>query len=144
MEGGDSVTPSQVDIQKVTEKRGFGHYEKVTQIDTLPAGTGGQNGLTHERTKSGNAGNRKGVPKRGQERKSVILDRYVRLTGYNRKCAIRVLSMPLAKTATMARDGKTVAFKAEKWPGPKKTPGQTTLHRGNRRLPGEHPAVLPV
>jgi hypothetical protein len=58
-----------VDIEKVTEEIGFGHYEKVTQTGTLPVGTGGQNGVTHERTKSGNAGNRKGIPKRGQERK---------------------------------------------------------------------------
>jgi hypothetical protein len=97
---------TQVDIEKVTEKRGFGHYEKVTQIDTLPVGTGGQNGDTHERTKSGNAG--------------------------NRKYAIRVLSMPLVKTATMVRDGKTVVFKAEKKPRPK------------NRLDHATPASLPA
>jgi hypothetical protein len=34
-----------VDIVKVTAKRGFGHYEKVTQIDTRSGGTGGKMGL---------------------------------------------------------------------------------------------------
>jgi hypothetical protein len=40
--------PSQLNIEKVTEKTGFGHYENVTQIDTLPVGTGAHNGVTHE------------------------------------------------------------------------------------------------
>jgi hypothetical protein len=47
------------------------HYEKVPQIEILPAGTGGQNGVTHERTKSGNPGNQRGVPQSGQERKGL-------------------------------------------------------------------------
>jgi hypothetical protein len=41
------VNPAQCDI------------ENVTQIDKLPGGTGGQNGVTHEQEKSGNAGNQR-------------------------------------------------------------------------------------
>jgi hypothetical protein len=55
----------------------------------------------------------------GKKEKGLILDQYVHLTGYNRKYAIRVLSMPFARTATMAGDGKTAVFKAGKKPRPK-------------------------
>jgi hypothetical protein len=58
----------------------------------------------------------------GRKEKCLSPDRYVRLTGYNRKYAIRVLSMPLARTAAMAGDGEIVVFKAEKKPGPKNRP----------------------
>jgi hypothetical protein len=60
----------------------------------------------------------------GKKEKGLILDQYVRLTGYNRKYAIRVLSMPFVKTATMAGDGKTVVFKAGKKPRPKNRLGK--------------------
>jgi hypothetical protein len=60
----------------------------------------------------------------GKKEKGLILGQYVRLTGYNRKYAIRILSMPFARTAAMAVDGKTAAFKAEKKPGPKNRPGK--------------------
>jgi hypothetical protein len=61
-----------VNVEKVTQKTGFGYYEKITQIKADYPGLivpGGQYGVIHEREKSGNEGNRKGVPKRGQERK---------------------------------------------------------------------------
>jgi hypothetical protein len=41
-----------LDIEKVTEKGGFRHYENVTENFILPAGTGGENGVAHERKKT--------------------------------------------------------------------------------------------
>jgi hypothetical protein len=52
--------------------------------------------------------------KAGQKEKGLILDQYLRLTGYNRKHAVRVLSTPPAKTATVVIDGKTLVLKVEK------------------------------
>jgi hypothetical protein len=60
----------------------------------------------------------------GKKEKGLILDQYVRLTGYNRKYAIRVLSLSFAKMAAMVRDEKTVVFKAEKKPRPKNRLGK--------------------
>ncbi|MDR0760032.1 MAG: hypothetical protein LBF74_07980 [Treponema sp.] len=60
----------------------------------------------------------------GKKEKGLILDQYVRLTGYNRKYAIRVLSMRPGKTATGVIDGKTVVFKAGKKPKPKNRLGK--------------------
>ncbi|MDR2098238.1 MAG: hypothetical protein LBP37_06940 [Spirochaetaceae bacterium] len=99
------VNLPQVNLEKVTKKICFGYYENVTQTGTLPVGTGGQNGLTHELTKNGNA---------DRKEKEPIPDRYVRLTGYDWKYVILVLSMPFAKTAAMAGDGKAVTTPAEK------------------------------
>jgi hypothetical protein len=53
--------------------------------------------------------------KADKKEKGLIPDQYVRLTEYNRKYAIRILSAPPAKTATLVIDGK----KAE----PEKPPG---------------------
>jgi hypothetical protein len=64
--------------------------------------------------------------KAGKKEKGLILDQYVRLTGYNRKYALRVLSTSPAKTET------------------EKPTGQTALHRGNRCPHRNHPAVLLV
>ncbi|MDR2795435.1 MAG: hypothetical protein LBB47_01840, partial [Spirochaetaceae bacterium] len=53
--------------------------------------------------------------KAGKKEKGLILDQYVRLTGYNRKYAVRLLSKPVAgKTVMTVIDGKTVVYKAEK------------------------------
>jgi hypothetical protein len=60
----------------------------------------------------------------GKKETGLIPDQYVRLTGYTRKYAVRVLSSPPAKTAPVVIDGKTVVFKAEKSRNRKNT-GQT-------------------
>jgi hypothetical protein len=54
--------------------------------------------------------------KAGKKEKGLIRDQYVRLTGYNRKYAIRILSKPPDKTTTVVRDGNPLVFKAEKKP----------------------------
>jgi hypothetical protein len=54
----------------------------------------------------------------------LILDQYVRPTGYNRKYAVRVLSAPPAKTTTFVIDGKTVVFNVGKKPKPKNRLGK--------------------
>jgi hypothetical protein len=63
--------------------------------------------------------------KAGKKEKGLILDQYVRLTGYTWKYAIRVLSSPPGKTATVVIDGK----KAET-----ENPTGQTLYQGNRCL----------
>jgi hypothetical protein len=50
------------------------YYENATQIDMPPVETGDHNGVARERTKSGNTGNRRGVPQDGQKEKGLILD----------------------------------------------------------------------
>jgi hypothetical protein len=62
----------------------------------------------------------------------LILHQYVRLTGYNRKPAVRVLAKPAAGKTVI--DGKTVVCKAEKKRGLK-------TGRANRSTPGK---PLPV
>ncbi|MDR0718498.1 MAG: hypothetical protein LBF78_02595 [Treponema sp.] len=57
--------------------------------------------------------------KADKKEKSLIPDQYLRITGYNRQYAIRLLSAPPAKTATLVLNGKTVVLKAEKKPKPK-------------------------
>jgi hypothetical protein len=65
--------------------------------------------------KSGNTGNRRRVPKSEQERKSLIPDRYIRLTGYNRKYAGHILSKPVPdKTVTTVIDGEPLLSKRAK------------------------------
>jgi hypothetical protein len=60
--------------------------------------------------------------KAGKKEKGLILDQYLRLTGYNRKYAIRALLTPPAKTTTAVIDGNPLVFKAEKKPKPKNPP----------------------
>jgi hypothetical protein len=67
--------------------------------------------------------------KAGKKEKGLILDQYVRLTGYTRKYAIRVLSSPPGKTATVVIDGKTVVVKTEKKPKPKTRLGKPVYTR---------------
>jgi hypothetical protein len=55
----------------------------------------------------------------GKKEKGLILNHLVRFTGYNRKYAIRVLSMPLGETATMVGDGNPVEFKRKRSRGRK-------------------------
>ncbi|MDR2782462.1 MAG: hypothetical protein LBB48_01230 [Treponema sp.] len=50
--------------------------------------------------------------KAGKKEKGLILHRYVRLTGYNRKPAVRVLAKPAAGKTGI--DGETVVCKEEK------------------------------
>jgi hypothetical protein len=81
--------------------------------------------------------------KAGKKEKGLILDQYVRLTGYNRMYAIRVLSTPPGKITTLVINGKTVVSKAEK-AQTEKPIRQTYLLRGNRCLHRSHLAVLLV
>jgi hypothetical protein len=67
---------------------------------------------------------RREYQKADKKEKGLILDQYVRLTGYNRKYAIRVLSEPFDKTATMVKNGKTIVFKTEKKTRPKNRLGK--------------------
>jgi hypothetical protein len=76
-------------------------------------------GATHERAKSGNTENRMRVPQGGQADKKAegfILEQYVKLSGDNRKPAIRGLSKPPAKTAMVVITGKPLFSKREKSP----------------------------
>ncbi|MDR0707930.1 MAG: hypothetical protein LBF60_08675, partial [Treponema sp.] len=84
------------------------YYEKASQIDMLPARSGGPNGVAHERMKNGGTGNRRGRRKAGGKEKALTPDRYARLAGYNRKRAGRVLSTPSGKAATVVIDGKAL------------------------------------
>jgi hypothetical protein len=62
--------------------------------------------------------------KAGKKKIGLILDQYIRLTGYNRKYAVRVLSKPFGKSTTVVIGGTTVVCKAEKKPKPKNRPGK--------------------
>jgi hypothetical protein len=67
--------------------------------------------------------------KAGKKEKGLILDQYLRLTGYNRKYAVRALSTPPAKTTTVVIDGKTLVLKAGKKPKPKNRLGKPLYAR---------------
>jgi hypothetical protein len=86
--------------------------------------------------------------KAGKKEKGLILDQYVRLTGYNRKYAVRVLSKPAADKTVMTVmtviDRKTVVYQAEKKDEAEKTLGKTYLHTGNGCLHRSHAAILPA
>ena len=65
----------------------------------------------------------------GKKEKTVMLDHIVKLTGYNRKYAVRVLSEKSDARATIAADGKTVIVKPEKKSRPKNRLGKSVYTR---------------
>jgi hypothetical protein len=60
----------------------------------------------------------------GRKDKTVILDRFIKLTGYNRKHAVRFLSKEAGAQATVTANGETVVFKPEKKSRPKNRLGK--------------------
>jgi hypothetical protein len=57
--------------------------------------------------------------------KTLILDQFVRLTGYNRKYAIRVLNEKETAEATLVVNGRTVKLKADRKARPRNRLGKT-------------------
>jgi hypothetical protein len=66
--------------------------------------------------------------KAGKKQKGLILDQFARLTGYNRKYAIRLLAKRQAAAQTAA-GGNTLIFKAEKKTRPKNRIGKPVYTR---------------
>jgi hypothetical protein len=67
--------------------------------------------------------------KAGKKDKAVMLDQFVKLTGYNRKYAIRLLSKKEDIQATVIANGKTAVFKPEKKARPKNRLGKPVCTR---------------
>jgi hypothetical protein len=67
--------------------------------------------------------------KAGKNGKTVMLDQFIKLTGYNRKYAIRLLSKKADIQAVVTADGKTVVFKPEKKVRPKNRLGKPVYTR---------------
>jgi hypothetical protein len=68
----------------------------------------------------------------GRKEKTVLLDQSVKLTGYNRKYAVRLLPKKTDIQAAVAANGKTAVFKPEKKVMPKKQAGETGPRKGDR------------
>jgi hypothetical protein len=64
--------------------------------------------------KAGTRETRGAYQKAGKKERVFILDQYIRLSGYNRKHAVRVLSKPFGKSTTLVIGGNTAVCKAEK------------------------------
>jgi hypothetical protein len=62
--------------------------------------------------------------KAGKKDKMVMLDQFIKLTGYNRKYAIRLLSKKEDVQAVVTANGKTTVFKPEKKARPKNRLGK--------------------
>jgi hypothetical protein len=72
--------------------------------------------------------------KAGKQQKGVILDQFIRLTGYNRKYAVRLLAKRQTTPQTTA-EGNTIIFKAKKKARAQKQAEQADLYPADRRLP---------
>ncbi|MDR0759510.1 MAG: hypothetical protein LBF74_05300, partial [Treponema sp.] len=90
------------------------HFEKVTQIKAdYPVATaiGGQYGVNHERQKSLAKQIRSRCQKAGRKEKSVILDEFIKTSGYNRKYALRILNRRETKETVLHTKDGTVKLK---------------------------------
>jgi sarcosine oxidase delta subunit len=67
--------------------------------------------------------------KSARKNKTVILDQFIKLAGYNRKYAVRLLSKKTDIQATVTVNGKTVVFKPEKKARPKNRLGKPVYTR---------------
>jgi hypothetical protein len=91
------------------------HFEKVTQLKAdYPVATaiGGQYGVNHERKKSLTKQIRSRYQKAGRKEKPVILDEFIKTSGYNRKYALRILTRREPKAAILHPKEGTVKLKA--------------------------------
>ena len=60
----------------------------------------------------------------GRKDKTIMLDQFIKLTGHNRKHAIRLLSKKADIQAVATEDGETAVFKPEKKVRPKNRLGK--------------------
>jgi hypothetical protein len=88
--------------------------ENVTQIKIRMLEGGHPNGVKHEREKAVTREYRPRYRKALKKEKSAILAEFIRLTGYHRKSAIRLLSGEPVREVLICADGRAVKLKPEK------------------------------